>query len=92
MKTLFLTSAELTDVLTSIATSNNEQQQTKEYRVGFSENLRTDVLHITGDGETDDVPLTNFISQLNEYYQIHIKSYDVIEVGDIGDGFAFFYK
>jgi hypothetical protein len=90
MKLLFLTPSELSDAVSEIVEKENGERL--ECSVGFSEEMETDVVTIGKHEEGKEVPIAQFVPQLNEHFQVNIESYDVIEVGDYGEGFAFVIK
>ncbi|WPS85298.1 hypothetical protein SMD22_01335 (plasmid) [Brevibacillus halotolerans] len=86
MKLLFLTPTELTQVLKEFI-KQDERQLSCE--IVYSEELNTDVVCITTTTKNEDIPIYEFVPQLNDRYKVNIISYDVYEVGDFGEGFAF---
>ncbi|WCF11492.1 hypothetical protein NDS46_31540 (plasmid) [Paenibacillus thiaminolyticus] len=96
MKLLFLTPVELAETLTEVLRRERNNANVI-CQVGYSEEQGADVAFIsytnnTEDTKPEEVPLTNFLKHLNEFYQVCIQSYDVYEVGDEGEGFAFQIK
>lgn len=90
-KLMFVNPSELSETITQIV-RNEKNNQNIICEVGYSEEKDTDVAVITyADGKeiVEEVPIENFFSQLNEFYHEQIVSFDVYEVGDFGEGFAF---
>ncbi|MFF2531314.1 hypothetical protein ACFVS2_20640 [Brevibacillus sp. NPDC058079] len=87
MKLLFLTPSELTQALKEIIKQPDQTQLSCE--IGYSEELDTDIVSVTTNKYKEDIPIRNFVPQLNDRYNVNILSYDVYEVGDFGEGFAF---
>jgi hypothetical protein len=87
MKFLFLTPFELEEVAEEIL--SKEMKEGIFCRVDYSEQEETDVLKLTIKETTKEIPVHQFIEKLNQYFGIHITDYDVFEVGDFGEGFAF---
>lgn len=87
MKFLFLNASELSDVLNEIKNTNKEQDV--QCYVGYSDELDTDVLEMTEGDAVTEVPISSLFDEIGKHQNVQIKSYDVIEVGDHGEGFAF---
>ncbi|MBP1309226.1 hypothetical protein JOD82_002246 [Paenibacillus sp. 1182] len=87
MKMLFLSPSELSLKLKHVI--EKKEGTTLDCEVGYSEKLQTDVAEITYLQMTKEVPLQHFVTDLNREFEVEILSYDVIEVGDFGEGFAF---
>jgi hypothetical protein len=90
MKLLFLTPYELEEVVEEIL--EKEEFESVTCQAGYSEEINTDVLTVVRANSKEDVPISSFIKRLNEHYGVHILNYDVYEVGDFGEGFAFTTK
>lgn len=45
-----------------------------------------------GNGKDVKRPLVDIIPYLNKTFSVEVNHYDVLELGDLGDGFAFFLK
>lgn len=56
--------------------------------VEYSENAKTDVLYVHSSEK--EMELNQLLGGLGTYTDETIIGYDVIEVGDMGEGFAFF--
>jgi hypothetical protein len=87
MKLLFLSPIELSQALKNIMEKRKGLSLSCE--VGYSEDLHTDVASIGNDEKVEEIPIQNFVGDLNQRYNVEIVSYDVFEVGDLGEGFAF---
>lgn len=87
IKLLFFTPPQLTEVLSEILRQNDPGHTCCS--VGFSEALGTDVATLKKEDVFEDVPISDLVHLLNTYFQVRILSYDVYEVGDWGEGFAF---
>ncbi|ADO59971.1 hypothetical protein [Paenibacillus polymyxa] len=90
MKMLFLSPSELSQKLKHIIEKREGALQRCE--IGYSEALQTDVAAITYVQTTKEVPIVDFVHDLNREFEVEILSYDVIEVGDFGEGFAFMIR
>lgn len=90
MKLLFLTAYELEEVAEKIM--SNESKELIVCETGFSEEQDTDVIRVKMNESSEDIPVTGFLSRLNQYFGVDIQEYDVYEVGDFGEGFAFAIK
>lgn len=88
IKFLFLSPGELEKAISKII--KKEQGKNATCRVDYSETLQTDVINIQTSSEREEVPVKDFLKALSEQFNVDIKSYDVFEVGDYGEGFAFF--
>lgn len=90
-KLMFVNPTELSETITTIV-RNEKNDQHIMCEVGYSEDKHTDVALITyagGEQVVEEVPIENFFGQLNKFYNEQIVSFDVYEVGDFGEGFAF---
>lgn len=87
LKIMFLTPSDLVEVLSEIVRRDDPECTCS--RVGYSETLGTDVATLKKQDVFRDVPICDFLQKLNTYYGVKILSYDVYEIGDWGEGFAF---
>ncbi|ADO59659.1 hypothetical protein [Paenibacillus polymyxa] len=89
MKMAFFRPNKLNEMMNEIFQTKN----TSNYcEVEYSEKLETDaILTYSEDGRlVSEQPLTDALSAISNALNIPVTKYDVIEVGDFGDGFAFF--
>lgn len=90
MKFEFLTKDQLGDTITKIM---NTGTTNAEYMVDYSEDLHEDCVEVYENGElTKTIEMKDMLEVLSKHFGEEIVRYDVIEVGDFGEGFAFFYK
>lgn len=89
MKFLFLNNLELSDVLSEIKNQNQNNEQEIQCHVGYSDELDTDVLEMKLGEAVTEVPISSLFNEIGKHQNVQIESYDVIEVGDFGEGFAF---
>jgi hypothetical protein len=84
VKILFLNSNEIEVEMNKVAKVG------QTYEVSVDENTSKDVLLVVEDKKIiDTLPIENVFPILEKVHGVGIKSYDVYEVGDFGDGFAF---
>lgn len=84
MKLLFLKTNEIEVEMNKIAKVG------QTYEVSVDDNTSKDVLLVVEDKKiVETLPIENVFPVLEKVHNVKIKSYDVYEVGDFGDGFAF---
>lgn len=60
--------------------------------ITYSEEMDCDVVEVyQGNVHTNTIPIHDLLPRLSEHLNISIINYDVIEVGDYGEGFVFFF-
>ena len=90
MKLAFYKTNELNELLNKVMNTENEDKSNCE--IQFSEELDTEVVKVLEAGvEKEEVELWDLLKDMSRHMGIKITNYDVIEVGDRGEGFAFFY-
>lgn len=87
MKMLFLTPNELSHTMEEIFATQGKEVTCS---TGFSEKTEQDILTIAEQNAVQELPIEELFAPLNERYHVDIERYDVMEVGDFGDGFVFF--
>lgn len=91
MKFIFLSVEELNNVATTLTSSIGTKVQSK---VTYSEELDTDVVEVYTEGNnkaTEVIAMIDFLPEIEKHLNQSISSYDVMEVGDLGVGFLFFF-
>lgn len=84
MKILFLKSNEIETEMNKVAKVG------QTYEVSVDDNTGKDVLLVVENNSVvETLPIENVFPVLERVHNTKIKSYDVYEVGDFGDGFAF---
>lgn len=90
MKIAFYKKNELNEVLNEVMNKSSQSKVTCE--VSFSDEMGGEVVLISENGVVQNtVELWDVLSDLSTHLNIEITKYDVIEVGDFGEGFAFFF-
>ncbi|WCF11546.1 hypothetical protein NDS46_31815 (plasmid) [Paenibacillus thiaminolyticus] len=90
MKLAFYKQKELNELLNEMINTSMESELT--CRVSYSEEIQSDAVNIFVDGQfKETIDLWDILSQISKYLNVNITHYDVIEVGDAGEGFAFFF-
>ncbi|MBP1308893.1 hypothetical protein JOD82_001913 [Paenibacillus sp. 1182] len=89
MKMAFFKPNKLNEMMQEIIQTKNTSIRCE---VEYSEKLETDaILTYAEDGRlVSEQPLSDALSAISDVLKIPVTKYDVIEVGDFGDGFAFF--
>jgi len=87
MKLLFLTQDKLENVLEKCL--QVDEAVTGLY-VTVSSEKDTDIVCFTSPTPIPPVTVSSVIPDLQTYYNVKIKDYSVMEVGDYGEGFVFF--
>lgn len=88
-KLVFLKSVELTDTFSRLYADMGADITCM---VGYSEDLEKDAVDIYSVGEhLTTISVWDTLDKLSNELGLTITHYDVIEVGDEGDGFAFFF-
>jgi hypothetical protein len=90
MKLAFFKTNELNEMMTVLLKENNKLTRCE---VEYSDKLDTDALFAYAkDGKLlSETALTDSIPVISDHLNATVTSYDVIEVGDMGEGFAFFF-
>lgn len=90
MKFEFQKKDELGDLITKIM---NTETSHIDCIVDYSEDLHEDCVEVYENGELKEtIEMKDMLEVLSKHFGEEIISYDVIEVGDLGEGFAFFFK
>lgn len=90
-KILFLKLDELVELGTKFSVEAGLAVETCHLDVDEDTGVETFVYEL-GNGEEKKSPLVDVIPFLNHTYSVEISRYDVLEVGEFGDGYAFFLK
>lgn len=88
-KFIFVKTDELSNVIEEIYQTKHNQDV--NVIVTFDEENDTDVFEIVSSSKTSIVDFSKMIPELSNHFQESITHYDVMEVGDFGVGFLFFY-
>lgn len=90
MKIEFLTNDELNVIAEEIM---EKEVPCNTCEVVYSEAVGTDVMNVyDAEGQlAKEVTIEDFMVELGRHLGILISRYDVIEVGEFGEGFAFFF-
>ncbi|MFF2532227.1 hypothetical protein ACFVS2_25290 [Brevibacillus sp. NPDC058079] len=90
MKMAFYSIDELKKIFENMFNTDNDAIRCE---VEYSENLKADVVILYGenDAQLAEMTISDTIPQISQYIDVPITSYDVVEVGDFGEGFAFFF-
>ncbi|WPS85561.1 hypothetical protein SMD22_00440 (plasmid) [Brevibacillus halotolerans] len=90
MKMIFYSVHELNKILEEIYES---EKDIIHCEVEFSEKLDTDVVVLYREKKTPHAEITieDVFPKISQYLDETVTSYDVFEVGDFGEGFAFYY-
>lgn len=90
MKIAFYKKNELNEVLNEVMNKSAEAKVTCE--VSFCDDLESEVVLVSENGVLKEtVELWDVLSDLSAHLNVEITKYDVIEVGDFGEGYAFFF-
>lgn len=89
MKLAFFKPQELRNLLREMM---NADDTSAICNITFSEEMGCDVVEIYKDNNrVKTIPIQELLPKLSEHLNVSITNYDVIEVGDYGEGFAFFF-
>lgn len=88
IKLLFLVQSELEEAVSEII----KQKQGKSVKccVDYSETFQADVVKLQSSNEQKEILIKDLLNDLSNWFDVNITSYDVFEIGDYGEGFAFF--
>lgn len=90
MKLAFYKKNELNNILTKLFQTTSSRLTCQ---VNFSEKLDADSVEFYENNNlVKTIRIEEAFAKLTKYFGLEISRHDVIEVGDFGEGFAFFFK
>lgn len=90
MKMLFLTRNSFEETLSEIF--EKEEGTKVTCKSSFLEEEEKDVVIVKGNSFCHVFSIIDLFEKLNRHFSVSIQSYDVMDIAEFGDGYAFFIK